>query len=66
MIQVKEFVDSDSSLAANKANEFLATIKEEQFISISYGTLLKSKPDKSEYQRGAILIVYKTLHNTGD
>lgn len=66
MIQVKEFVDSDSSLAERKANEFLATITEEQFISISYGTLLKTKPDKGEYQRSTILVVYRTVSNTGD
>ncbi|MCS7462695.1 sporulation protein Cse60 [Paenibacillus doosanensis] len=65
MIQVKEFIDSDSSYAERKANDFLATLKEEQFVSISYGTLIKSKPDKSEYQRSTILVVYRTS-NTGD
>jgi len=65
LIQVKEFIDTDSSYAERKANEFLATIREDQFISISYGSMVKSKPDKSEYQRSTILIVYRT-DKTGD
>ncbi|GAA4847953.1 hypothetical protein GCM10023310_27570 [Paenibacillus vulneris] len=65
MIQVKEFIDSDSSYAERKANEFLATLKEEQFISISYGTMIKSKPDKSAVQRSTILVVYRT-NSSGD
>ena len=59
MIQVKEFIDSDSSYAEKRANEFLATLREDQFISVEYGTMVKSKPDKTEHQRSTILVVYR-------
>lgn len=61
MIQVKEFIDSDTSYAEKKANEFLATLQEEQVISINYGSIIKSTPDKSTYQRSTILVTYRTL-----
>ncbi|GLI05397.1 hypothetical protein YDYSG_14270 [Paenibacillus tyrfis] len=60
MIQVKEFLDSDVRLAEKSCNEFLATLSEDQIVSISYGSIIKSKPDKGEYQRSTILVVYRT------
>ncbi|KPV56255.1 hypothetical protein QJ48_28690 [Paenibacillus sp. A3] len=60
MIQVKEFLDSDNRLAEKSCNEFLATLEEDQIVSISYGSIIKSKPDKGEYQRSTILVVYRT------
>ncbi|WP_163856088.1 sporulation protein Cse60 [Paenibacillus elgii] len=63
MIQVKEFLDSDVRLAEKSCNEFLATLAEDQIVSISYGSIIKSKPDKGEYQRSTILVVYRTRNN---
>lgn len=60
MIQVKEFIDTDNSFASNKANEFLATLKEEQVISVQYGVITKSTPTRTEHQRSCILVVYRT------
>ncbi|MCP3772310.1 sporulation protein Cse60 [Paenibacillus sp. MZ04-78.2] len=60
MIQVKEFIDSDVRLAEKTCNEFLSTLAEDQIVSISYGSIIKSKPDKGEYQRSTILVVYRT------
>lgn len=60
MIQLKEFVDADNSYAENKANEFLAGLREEQIVNICYGSVVKSSRDGSEHQRSTILIVYKT------
>lgn len=39
MIQVKEFVDTDTSFAENKANEFLVGLSEKQVINVCYGSL---------------------------
>lgn len=60
MIQVKEFVDTDSSYAENKANEFLAGLQEEQVINVCYGSVVKSLRDGTGHQRSTILIVYRT------
>ncbi|MBW7476792.1 sporulation protein Cse60 [Paenibacillus oenotherae] len=60
MIQIKEFIDSDIYYAEKKANEFLATISEEQFVDIRYGTMVKTNPQRTEYQRSTILVIYKT------
>jgi hypothetical protein len=60
MIQVKEFVDADNSYAENKANDFLAGLREEQIVNICYGSVVKSSRDGAEHQRTTILIVYKT------
>ncbi|CAM3484550.1 sporulation protein Cse60 [Marinicrinis lubricantis] len=60
MIQVKEFVDTDSSYAENKANEFLATLEEEQVVNICYGSVVKTSPSGTENQRSTILVVYRS------
>lgn len=61
MIQVKEFVDTDSSYAVNKANEFLAELSDDQVINVCYGSVMKSIPTVTgtAHQRSTILIVYK-------
>jgi hypothetical protein len=60
MIQVKEFVDADNWYAENKANEFLAGLRDEQIVNICYGSVVKSSRDGAEHQRSSILVVYKT------
>jgi len=65
MIQVKEFVDTDTSFAENKANEFLAGLSEEQVINVCYGSVVKGTPMKTEHQRSTILIVYRTTGDKG-
>lgn len=60
MIQVKEFLDTDTSYAESRANEFLAGLKDEQVISVRYGSTMKSAIKGAVYQRSAILVVYKT------
>ena len=59
MIQVKEFVDSDTRLAEKSANEFLAGLSEDQVINICYSSMLKSNFNQPDSQRGSILIVYR-------
>ncbi|TBL76033.1 sporulation protein Cse60 [Paenibacillus thalictri] len=59
MIQVKEFVDTDTSYAEKMANDFLSKLQDDQVINISYGSIMKSTLSGSAYQRSAILIVYK-------
>ncbi|MDF2927338.1 MAG: hypothetical protein K0R57_6252 [Paenibacillaceae bacterium] len=59
MIQVKEFVDTDSSYAESKANEFLANLEEDQLINICYGSVMKPAPSGKGVQRSTILVVYK-------
>ncbi|MNU01554.1 hypothetical protein D3C72_2449900 [compost metagenome] len=60
MIQVKEFVDTDSVFAEKRANEFLAELQDEQVVNICYGSLIKTTTSGNAYQRSTILIVYKT------
>ncbi|WP_276353429.1 sporulation protein Cse60 [Cohnella caldifontis] len=60
MIQVKEFVDSDTVPAERSANEFLATLRDDQVIDIRYGTFVKKHLSRSEQQRSCILIIYRT------
>ncbi len=60
MIRVKEFVDSDSSLAEKRANEFLAELKDEQVINICYSSISKPSLNNVSEQRSAILVVYRT------
>lgn len=60
MIQIKEFIDSDIYYAEKKANEFLATLREDQYVDIRYGTLVKTNPQRTEYQRSTILVIYRT------
>lgn len=60
MIQVKEFVDTDNSYAENKANEFLAELSDDQVVNVCYGSVIKSSPSGTAYQRSTILIVYRT------
>lgn len=59
MVQVKEFIDTDISSAEQKANDFLATLDEEQIVGIHYSTGYKPHNDQAE-QRSNILIVYRT------
>ncbi|MBP1990553.1 sporulation protein Cse60 [Paenibacillus eucommiae] len=65
MIQIKEFIDSDISYAEKKANEFLASITEEQFIDVCYGTMVKMNPNQMASQRSTILVIYRTINDGG-
>ncbi|MCZ8514001.1 hypothetical protein O9H85_16540 [Paenibacillus filicis] len=60
MIQVKEFVDTNSSLAVKQANDFLAQLAEDQVVNVSYGSITRSSASGNEYQRSTILITYRT------
>ncbi|WP_028563285.1 sporulation protein Cse60 [Paenibacillus pinihumi] len=60
MIQVKEFVDTDSRLAEKSANEFLATLDEQQVVEVCYGSMIKQNPNQLSSQRSSILVVYRT------
>jgi hypothetical protein len=60
MIQVKEFIDTDSSYAEKNANEFLAGLSDEQVINVCYSSVVKSTASGAEQQRSTILIVYKS------
>ncbi|MGG1555191.1 sporulation protein Cse60 [Paenibacillus ferrarius] len=60
MIQVKEFVDTDSSYAVTMANQFLASLKDEQVVNVCYGSMMKSALNGIGVQRSAILVVYKS------
>ncbi|SDE46590.1 Protein of unknown function [Paenibacillus sp. UNCCL117] len=66
MIQVKEFVDTDNSYAENKANEFLAGLKDDQLVQVCYGSVVKPTVTGTSHQRSTILVVYKTnsAHDT--
>ncbi|NIK78230.1 hypothetical protein FHS15_003368 [Paenibacillus castaneae] len=59
MIQVKEFIDTDTVFAEKRANEFLAELKDEQVVSICYGSMIKTATSGNAYQRSTILVVYK-------
>lgn len=59
MIRVKEFLDTDSSLAEKRANEFLAGLEDEQVINICYSSISKANLNNVSEQRSAILVVYK-------
>lgn len=59
MIQVKEFLDTESSHAVKKANEFLAGLRDEQVVNVCYGSYSKSGPHGLANQRTSILVVYK-------
>lgn len=60
MIQVKEFLDTDSSYAESRANQFLAELTDDQLINVCYGSILKAGKHDTGLQRSSILIVYKT------
>ncbi|RTE10767.1 hypothetical protein [Paenibacillus whitsoniae] len=60
MIQVKEFLDTDSSYAVTLANQFLASLKDEQVVNVCYGSMMKSVLNGVGVQRSAILVVYKS------
>ncbi|WP_138755003.1 sporulation protein Cse60 [Paenibacillus sinopodophylli] len=59
MIQVKEFLDTDTVFAEKRANEFLAELDEDQVVNICYGSMIKTGTSGNTYQRSTILIVYK-------
>ncbi|MDT9725560.1 hypothetical protein DUZ99_11315 [Xylanibacillus composti] len=59
MIQVKEFIDTDRSLAVERANAFLAGLKEEDVVGVHYGSIVKRVAEGIENQRSAILVVYR-------
>ncbi len=59
MIQVKEFIDTNNSLAVNQANAFLAELREEDVVNVRYGTFTSRVGSGSEYQRSTILVVYR-------
>ncbi|MDQ1909686.1 hypothetical protein RAC89_04085 [Paenibacillus sp. GD4] len=63
MIQVKEFIDTDSSYAEARANLFLAELKEEQVVNVCYGTIVKPAIGGAGIQRSCILVVYKVDNN---
>lgn len=58
MIQVKEFNDTDTSRAEQKANEFLSKLEENQIVSVQYSTGYKTGNQFSD-QRSHILVVYR-------
>jgi len=59
MIQLKEFLDSEYSLAIEEANAFLATLKDEDVVDVKYGSTVKKSVNGAEYQRTAILVLYR-------
>jgi len=59
MIQVKEFIDTDTVFAEKRANEFLATLDDEQVINVCYGSILKPTLSGMANQRSTILVIYK-------
>ncbi|GFN31498.1 hypothetical protein [Paenibacillus xylaniclasticus] len=59
MIQVKEFIDTDSLYAAKSANEFLATLREDQVVNVCYSSIMKPTRTGST-QRSTILVVFRT------
>lgn len=61
MIQVKEFIDTDTVFAEKRANEFLAELNDDQVINICYGSMIKTATSGNTYQRSTILVVYKQL-----
>jgi len=60
IIQIREFLDSDSSLAEKRANEFLAELEEDQVVDVKYCSISKQNLNKVSEQRTAILVVYRT------
>jgi Sporulation protein Cse60 len=61
VIQVKEFNDSLKVLAEQRANEFLATLQEDQLIDIKYAI-----DGQSEYSFSRILVIYRTRSGKKD
>lgn len=59
MIQVKEFVDSDRTLAVDELNKFLAGLPDDAIIDVKYCANLKKLSNGQETQRSAILVVYR-------
>ncbi|TVY01394.1 sporulation protein Cse60 [Cohnella terricola] len=59
MIRVKEFLDTDSSLAEKRVNEFLAGLRDDQVVNICYSSISKTNLNNISEQRSAILVVYK-------
>ncbi|MEK0316679.1 hypothetical protein [Cohnella sp. 56] len=59
MIQVKEFLDTEYSLAEKRANEFLASLEEKDVINVMYGSFSKTQSQGIVHQRASILIVYR-------
>jgi len=59
MIQVREFIDTDTVFAEKRANEFLATLDDEQVINVCYGSIMKHNVSGLSHQRSSILVVYK-------
>lgn len=60
MIQIKEFIDTDASTAEKAVNEFLAELREDQFVNIRYESFVKKFANNAELQRSAILVIYRT------
>lgn len=61
MIQVREFLDTDTVFAEKRANEFLAELEDDQVINICYGSMIKTATSGATYQRSTILVVYKLI-----
>lgn len=61
MIQVREFIDTDTVFAEKRANEFLAELEEDQVVNICYGSMIKTTTSGATYQRSTILVVYKLI-----
>lgn len=60
MIQIKEFLDTEYSLAEKKANDFLAGLAEDQVVNVLYNSFSVTQSPGIVNQRASILIVYKT------
>jgi len=60
IIQIREFLDTDSSLAEKRANDFLAELSEDQVVDVKYCSISKPNLSKISEQRTAILVVYRT------
>ncbi|MZQ80883.1 sporulation protein Cse60 [Paenibacillus sp. 5J-6] len=60
VIQVKEFLDTDSSYAESRANQFLTELSDDQVINVCYGSILKTGKHDTGLQRSSILVVYRT------
>ncbi|WP_127532835.1 hypothetical protein [Paenibacillus kobensis] len=60
MIQVKEFIDTDSLYAAKSANEFLSELREDQVVNVCYSSIMKPTLSGSSTQRSTILVIFRT------
>ncbi|MFC4768155.1 sporulation protein Cse60 [Effusibacillus consociatus] len=58
MVQVKEFVDGSYTGSAEKqANQFLATLRDEQIVEVKYALINRGD---NHLDKTGILVIYKT------